>query len=145
MAEANNGGMSVSEHHRKEQPVSARPEVAALDMGYAEDRAQLRFGLEARGIVAYDSDLGGGLQALEVVLIPDSGREALSILAVSLDTSSEVSLAGFRTQNGRVTDCATAEPLRPETVAQAVAAVEAFWTGRSAFIRDFRAGAYDLI
>lgn len=119
-------------------------ETWPADMNRAEDRQALSRALAARGIEARASHLGGNIQALEIVLVPDDGREGLSILVTGMDAPCEVGLSGFRTISGRLIDCGQAEPLRPRTLELAAEAVATYWIDREAFIRGFRAGSYDL-
>ena len=84
------------------------------------------------------------MKAVEVVLIPDDGLGALSILISSMDAPCEIGLSGFRMDDENLIDCASARTERLDTLSHAVKSVLSFWNHGDAHAQDLRAGFLDL-
>ena len=115
-----------------------------LNMNSPEDREALCDALARAGVPALQSELGGGMKAVEVVLISDDGLEALSILISSMDSPCEIGLSGFRMDKENLVDCASASTGRLDTLSQAIKSVLTFWNHADAHTQSLRAGFLDL-
>ena len=115
-----------------------------LDMGNAQHRETLSAALVASGIDTVYSSPAVGVHILEAVLLPDNGRQALSVLAVSLDSSCRIGLSGYRSVGNAIVECGSVELVRVEAISLTVDVVDAFLRGRDLFVADFHAGRYDL-
>ena len=118
--------------------------MPVLDMENAQHRDALNTALVASGINTVYSSPATGIHILEVVVLPDDGRQALSVLAVSLNSSCQIGLSGYRSVGNTMVECGSVELVHAESVSLAVDAVKAFLRGRDLFVADFQAGRYDL-
>lgn len=118
--------------------------VPALDMENAQHRDDLRVALTDAGINTVHSSPVAGIYAFEVVMLPDDGRQALSVLAMNLNSSCQIGLSGYRRVGNTIVECGSTEFVWAESLSLAVDAVNTFLRGHELFIADFQAGRYDF-